>query len=112
LALAKAMGSLDLMLPFKKHLSVTSDSESSVLSSEDEVDTESEDEDGELVPLPLNLPDAHKFPLLHSMFLSNPSGCNLYDSLLNEIVSFDEGSKINFKRGNSTDGTLVIFPSF
>jgi hypothetical protein len=80
------MGSLDLTLPFKKHSSVTSDRESSVFSSEDEVDEASKDKDGEIVQLPLNLPDADKFPLLHSMFLSNPSRCNFYDRLLNEII--------------------------
>jgi hypothetical protein len=96
------MGLLDLMLPFKKHSSATSDSESSVLSSEDEVDKECEEKDGEVVQLPLTLPDANKFKFLHSKVLSNPSECYLVDRLLNEIIRSNKGCEINYKHGNKT----------
>jgi hypothetical protein len=64
-----------------------------------------------VVALPVNLPDASKFPLLHSLFSTN-SGHNLYDRLLNEITRFNEGAEINFKHGNNTKGTLVAVPAF
>ena len=57
------------------------------------------------------MPDASKFPLLHSLFSTNP-GHNLYDRLLNEITSYNEGTEIKFKHGNNTEGTLVAVPAF
>lgn len=110
--LAKAIGSLDIALPFKKSTSVTSadSDESSIATDEGEVD-DSSSEDEAVVEAPPNLPDANKFPLLHSLFLSK-SGCNLFDRLLNEITRFCEGTEINFKRGNNTDSTMAIVPEF
>jgi hypothetical protein len=72
--LAKAIGSLDVILPFMKHSSTSSDCES-VSSSEVEIDDGSDSEDNEkstdsssVVALSADLPDASKFPLLHSLF--------------------------------------------
>jgi hypothetical protein len=92
--LAQAMGSLDIALPFKKPTSITSadSDESSLSTDEEEVDDASSEHEAVVEPL-LNLPDANKFPLLHSLFLSE-SVCNLFDRLLNEITRFNEGTKI------------------
>jgi hypothetical protein len=108
--LAKAVGSLDIVLPFMKHSSTSSDCDS-VSSSESEIDDICNSDDNDVVVPPVNLPDASKFPLLHSLF-STHSGHNLYDRLLNEITRFNEGAEINFKRGNNTEGTLVAVPAF
>ena len=115
--LAKAVGSLDVDLPFMKHSSTSSNGDS-ISSSETESDASSNSDDNtkytelsSVVPLPVNLPDASKFPLLHSLFSTNP-GHNLYDRLLNEITSYNEGTEIKFKRGNNTEGTLVAVPAF
>jgi hypothetical protein len=96
-----------------KHSSTSSDCDS-VSSSESEIDDICNSDDHEkcsVVVSPVNLPDASKFPLLHSLFSTN-SGHNLYDRLLNEITRFNEGAEINFKRGNNTKGTLVAVPAF
>ena len=116
--LAKAIGSLDVILPpFAKHLSTSSDCES-VSSDEAEIDDGSGSEDNEkctetssVVASSVILPDASKFPLLRSLFSSNP-GINVYDKLLNEIARFTDGPELNFKRGNNTEGTLVAIPAF
>jgi hypothetical protein len=114
--LAKAVGSLDVILPFMKHSSTSSDCES-VSSSEVEIDDGSDSEDNEkctemssVVALSINFPDASKFPLLHSLFSTN-SGLNIYNRLLNEIVRFTDGPELNFKCGNNTKGTLVAIPA-
>jgi hypothetical protein len=58
----------------------------------------------------LNVLNEERFPLLHSIF-STQKGHNLLDRLINEIVRFPESSEINFKRGNNSTGTLVVFPT-
>jgi hypothetical protein len=106
------MGSFDIALPFKKSTSITSadSDESSLSTDEGEVDDASSEHEAVVQPL-LNLPDANKFPLLHSLFLSK-SVCNLFDRLLNEITRFSEGTKKNFKCGNNTESTMAIVPEF
>lgn len=114
--LAKAVGSLDLALPFTKSsfTSCDDEDESSTSTDNDEEDNGTSSSSLELeavVEPPLNLPDPNKFPLLHSLFLSNP-GCNLFDRLLNEITRLNESTELKFKRGNNTEGTMIIVPAF
>jgi hypothetical protein len=72
--LAKVVRSLDIVLPFMKRSSTSSDCYS-ISSSESEIDDISNMDDNEkctgmtsVVELPVDLPDASKFPLLHSLF--------------------------------------------
>jgi hypothetical protein len=114
--LAKAVGSLDAVLLFKKQLSSPSEDKSDSRSESMDDMTETEDMKqssliSSAIPLPFNLPDAEKFPLLYSS-LPTYLGCNFYDRLLSEITRFYEGMEINFKCGNNTQGTLVALPAF
>ena len=52
----------------------------------------------------LNIPDKIEFPLLHSLF-SLDLGKNLYNRLLNEVVKYNGGNTIKYKRGNNIEGT-------
>ncbi len=109
---AKAIGSLDIALPFKNPTSVTSaDSDKSFIATDEGEVDHSSSEDEAVVEAPPNLPYANKFPLLHSLFLSK-SGCNLFDRLLNEIARFCEGTEINFKHANNTESTMAIVLEF
>jgi hypothetical protein len=57
------------------------------------------------------LPDATEFPLLHHLF-STKQG-NHMDSLLREIILFHkEKSSITYRKGNNTDGAVIIAPSY
>jgi len=57
------------------------------------------------------LPDAKEFPILHYLFSSKH--CGSMDSLLREITNYHKkNSSILFRKGNNTDGTLLIVPSY
>ncbi len=112
--LVKAVGSLDIDLPFMKHSSTSSNGDS-ISSSETESDASSNSDDNtkytelsSVVPLPVNLPDASKCPLLHSLFSSNPEH-NLYDRLLNEITWYNEGTEKKNHMKTTLSGRWLLF---
>ncbi len=120
MTLAQAIGSLDLTLP--THYSrVPADSKSiSDSESNDKQCSDNEEESSKNekeasmydTHLLIDLPDADKFPLLNSLFLTNAGHCNLFDRLVNEITKFSGGTEINYKRGNNSEGTLIAIPAF
>ncbi len=56
------------------------------------------------------LPDPSQFPLLYSIFSSQPHS-NM-DMLLHEVVKFHHHKTIRYTKGNNTDGTLIALPGF
>ena len=91
MTLAQAIGSLDLTLP--THYSRVSADSKSISDSESNdkqcSDNEEESSKNEKeasmydTHLLIDLPDADKFPLLNSLFLTNAGHCNLFDRLVN-----------------------------
>ncbi len=58
-----------------------------------------------------NLPDAKEFPIRHYLFSSKH--CSSMYSLLREITNYHKNnSSILFRKGNNTDGTLLIAPRY
>jgi len=77
---------------------------------DDDISLESVDDDG--VNAEGAIPDKDKFPLLHSLFSQN-DGSNLLSQLINEMLRFNNGSKVlNHTKGNNTLGTLLEGPQF
>jgi hypothetical protein len=112
--LAKKIGLLGLTFQapvveeaMRKHSSQNCDSDS--LGSESS-EKEAEEKEG-VSDACLNIPDKIEFPLLHSLF-SLDLGKNLYNRLLNEVVKYNGGNTIKYKRGNNIEGTIIAVPSF
>jgi hypothetical protein len=87
----------------------SSDESESEPSSADNVEVDGDNTSArlELTTAELNLPDPNKFPLLNSLSY-NPMNM---DRLMQEILLFHGNKQINFTRGNTRKGSLIILPS-
>ena len=58
------------------------------------------------------LPNGTEFPLLHHLF-STMQGNHMDSLILQEIILYHkEKSSITYRKGNNTDGTVIIAPSY